>query len=241
MSLKLEHISKHFGSLEVFSDFSLELPEGRITCILGPSGCGKTTLLHLLSGQLQPDTGNISGVDSKHIAYVFQEPRLLPWKTVRGNLEFILSAQKDAGRMNEIVDHTLDVVGLRDFQFHYPAELSGGMKQRVALARAFAYPAELVLMDEPFRGLDIRMKQTLVETFRILWQEKKRTVLFVTHDLDEAIDLGEELILFSQAPVKIIKSFVIDKSGKNLDTVKKEIAGLMGMQMETSGPESGKD
>jgi NitT/TauT family transport system ATP-binding protein len=230
MNLRLEHISKRFGTLEVFRDFSLELTEGRITCILGPSGCGKTSLLHLLSGHLQPDSGNISGVDSRHIAFVFQEPRLLPWKTVRGNLEFILSSQEETGRMNEIVDHTLDVVGLHEFQFHYPAELSGGMKQRVALARAFAYPADLVLMDEPFRGLDIRMKHTLVETFRLLWQEKKRTVLFVTHDLDEAFDLGEELILFSQAPVQIVKRIVDLKETNGEQALRGEIAGLIGLE-----------
>jgi NitT/TauT family transport system ATP-binding protein len=231
MNLKLEHISKRFGSLEVFRDFSLELPEGKITCILGPSGCGKTTLLHLLSGHHQPDAGKISGVDSRHLAYVFQEPRLLPWKTVRGNLEFILSDQEEAGSMSEIVDHTLDVVGLRDFQFHYPAELSGGMKQRVALARAFAYPADLVLMDEPFRGLDMKMKHTLVETFRLLWQEKKRTVIFVTHDLDEAFDLGEELILFSQAPVELVKRISSLSGVKEELALRGEIAGLMGLEL----------
>ncbi|MFN8206234.1 MAG: ATP-binding cassette domain-containing protein [Bacteroidales bacterium] len=229
MSISINHISKRFGSLRVYDDFSLDIPDGKITCILGPSGCGKTTLLHMMNGTLSPDSGSLNGLKERAIAFVFQEPRLLPWKTVRGNLEFILGKQVPVIEIKTLIDHTLDLVGLQEFQDHYPAQLSGGMKQRLALARAFAFPAEIILMDEPFRGLDPALKQLLMETFRKLWNEKKPTVVFVTHDLDDAFNLGGEILVLGHSPVQLLKKFVLPESENERFVYRNEILSLMGM------------
>jgi NitT/TauT family transport system ATP-binding protein len=174
-----------------------------ITAVLGPSGCGKTTLLNILSGVLDPDAGRIEGLEEKRISYLFQEPRLLPWKTVFQNVEFVLLDILPPLERKQRVDHTLDLVGLADFSGYYPEELSGGMKQRLAMARAFAYPADLILMDEPFQALDLRLKIGLAKSFNAAWLQVDRTAIFVTHDIHEALMLGDEIIVFSQAPTTV--------------------------------------
>jgi NitT/TauT family transport system ATP-binding protein len=210
MSLGLRNIHKSFNGRLVFSDFSLSIPENKIICILGPSGCGKTTLLNLLGGTILPDHGEVIGARDKTIAYVFQEPRLLPWKTVKKNLEFVLKDRFGKEAMDALVNHHLNLVGLHEFSHFLPSQLSGGMKQRASLARAFAYPSDIILMDEPFRALDVNLRLSLIEAFRNLWIEDKRTVVFVTHDLDEACSLGEEIVVLTESPVSVLKTISKD-------------------------------
>jgi NitT/TauT family transport system ATP-binding protein len=153
---------------------------------------------------LEPDSGTVKGIDQKKISYVFQEPRLLPWKTVRKNIEFVLTEKYPEEQARNIAQKYIKLVHLENFTDYYPAQLSGGMKQRVSLARAFSYPSELILMDEPFKGLDHKLKFNLMSEFRDLWEHDQRTVIMVSHDVDEAIDLGDTIFIFSEPPVKII-------------------------------------
>lgn len=190
MSLKVEHLYKKLGELEVFSDFSICFEEGKITCILGPSGCGKTTLLNILGGITSPDSGALSGFDGKRFSYIFQDARLLPWKTVRGNIEFVADRGLSASQRSAKVDGLLDRVELSKFADYYPWQLSGGMKQRVSIARSFAIPSDIILMDEPLNGLDAALKRTMIAWFKQIWDSDPRTVIYVTHDEEEAELLG---------------------------------------------------
>ena len=206
MGIQLKQINKSFNNVEIYKDFTLNLPGNEISCILGPSGCGKTSLLNMIGGIIHQDSGSIEGLEDKIISFIFQEPRLLPWKTVKANLEFVL---KDVNlrKKDEIVERNLKIVGLQDFSRFYPGQLSGGMKQRVAIARAFCYPSNLILMDEPLKTLDPKLKWGLMKTFLNLWREDQRSVIFVTHDVDEALVLGEEIFVFSRPPVKVKKRY----------------------------------
>ncbi|HRT48322.1 MAG TPA: ATP-binding cassette domain-containing protein, partial [Bacteroidales bacterium] len=201
MTLEVKGLHKRYGEVEIFRDFSISFTEGMITCILGPSGCGKTTLLNILGKIIPPDGGTLAGFDGKIVSYIFQEPRLLPWKSVRGNIEFVLDRNLLPEERKKITDRFISLVELEDFADYYPAKLSGGMRQRVSIARAFAYPSDIILMDEPLKGLDIKLKLNLIQTFSRIWQEDRRTVIFVTHDVDEALLLGNEIVVFSRAPV----------------------------------------
>jgi NitT/TauT family transport system ATP-binding protein len=202
MGIEIKNVKKAYNELEIFRDFSLTLPEGKISCILGPSGCGKTTLLNMIGGITKHDKGQIDINDQKIISYIFQEPRLLPWKTVKENIEFVIKDLKDKEPINNI-DQYIKMVGLEAFKHYYPSSLSGGMKQRVSIARAFIYPSDIILMDEPLKTLDPRLKLNLMKIFLRIWQNDRRTVVFVTHDVDEALILGEKIFIFSNPPVQL--------------------------------------
>lgn len=201
--LKLSNLNKSRGKLEIFRDFSLSFREGEINCILGPSGCGKTTLLDIISGLTEAEPGFENPFLSHTISFVFQEPRLLPWKTVEENLSFILKTVYKGEELKQKVKEYLQMVELESFSAYYPHELSGGMKQRLSLARAFSYPSDVILMDEAFKALDLKLKNNLTEGFLRLWKKDKRTVIFVTHDVDEALRLGNTIFVFSSPPVAI--------------------------------------
>lgn len=174
-------ITKRYGDKTVFEDFCLELADGKVTCILGASGAGKTTLLHCLAG-LTDYEGSIDGLES-NVGFVFQEPRLLPFATVEENLSYV-------GGTPEEIAETLEMLALTDFAKKYPRALSGGEKQRVALARAVVKKPKLLLLDEPFSSLDLPLKLRFLETFNKLYERYAPTVVFVTHDIDEALCVG---------------------------------------------------
>jgi len=204
MSLQIKNLNKKFNGVTLFRDFNIIFPEDQIMCILGPSGCGKTTLLNILGKTILPDSGTLIGFEGKLFSYIFQEPRLLPWKTVRGNTEFVLSRAIPAGERKKQAEQLIKLVELENFIDYYPSQLSGGMRQRVSIARAFACPSDIILMDEPLNGLDIALKKNMIRWFSQIWKADRRTVIFVTHDIDEALFLGEEIVVFSQPPVKIL-------------------------------------
>lgn len=189
---------------EVLKNINIDIPKEAIAAVLGPSGCGKTTLLKILGGLLQPKSGNISGrIPHGRISYVFQESRLLPWKTVNDNLSFILKDKMDAQTRRKLIDQYLRQVELNEYREYYPHQLSGGMRQRVSLARAFAYPSELMLLDEPFRSLDPNLKLNLMHMFTQIWEKDRRTTVFVTHDVLSSVLLGDYIYILSQRPGEV--------------------------------------
>lgn len=203
MSLELLSISKAFGDRKILKDFSLTIPEGSISCLFGPSGCGKTTLLNLMAGIITPDTGRVEGFIHEPKSYIFQETRILPWKTVLGNVLFPLADIMPPGEAKRQAERFIQMVGLDKELNHYPHELSGGMRQRVSIARAFAYPGTLILMDEAFQNLDKELKYNILKSFLEIWKTDRRTVVFVTHDLEEAEYLGHQIIMLEDRPLKI--------------------------------------
>lgn len=214
MSLTLKKIGKKYDGVEIYKDFDLTLNEGIITCIMGPSGCGKTTLLNMIGGLNPPDSGLMEGFYGKRFSYVFQETRLLPWKTVEGNLDFVLDHSLPKEERKAQIDKLLKMVKMEAFANYYPSQLSGGMAQRVSIARAFAVPSDIILMDEPFSGIDINLKQTMLQHFLEIWKNDRRTILYVTHDVDEALTIGNEIIVLGKAPVKIVLQTHVDESNR---------------------------
>ncbi len=204
MSFIVDKLSKNLAGLEVLADISFAVDSNRIICFLGPSGCGKTTLLNILAGLTKPDAGHLHGFTDS-LSYLFQDPRLLRWRTVAENIDFVLRDRMTAKSRAELIRTNLELVGLWPYRDYYISQLSGGMKQRVAIARAFAYPAEILLMDEPFKSLDLDLKASLIKSFTNIWSRNKRSVFFVTHDIHAAIILGDEILVLSEKPARIQK------------------------------------
>jgi len=194
--LRIDGYTKKYGDLTVFDDFSVEFYDQKINCIMGPSGCGKTTLLNAIAG-LDGDKLKIN------ISYIFQEPRLLPWKRIRQNIMIALPDTFTKAEKRERAEKYLTAVGLEKFMNYYPAQLSGGMRQRAAIARAFAVPCDLLLMDEPFNGQDMKTREELIKLFLKLWKEEPKTVIAVTHSFSEAWLLGDRTLVLTKAPAHI--------------------------------------
>ncbi len=228
---KLEQIYFSYQEHELFNNLNLEIPEGKISCILGPSGCGKTSLLNLISNLIKPKSGNIIGFPDSSFSYILQETRILPWKTVYQNISFTLLDKMSLDLVHEKTEKFINLVELSDWKDQYPSKLSGGMKQRIAIARAFAFPSSTILMDEAFQGLDIGLKNKVFEIFLRSWKEEPKTVIFVTHDLDEALYLGNNIYLMSDAPVNSLERFELDgEPGPDREInplLKKEIKNLL--------------
>jgi NitT/TauT family transport system ATP-binding protein len=201
--IKINRLKKNYDSKKIFNDFNMNIEPYEITCILGPSGVGKTTLFNVISGLTDYEGGEITGIENRNISYLFQEPRLLPWLTVYENIDIVLKNIYPEKKRNEVITHYLEMVGLIEYINNKPEELSGGMKQRLAIARTFAYPSSLLLMDEPFQGLDVKLKNDIIESFLKLWEKDKRTVLFITHDIEEALKVSDQIYIIQDNPVKI--------------------------------------
>ena len=199
------------SSTAALDHFNLDLIEGEFLCIVGPSGCGKTTFLRIIAGLEEPSDGTItvhrSGAGERPLnAMVFQEQSLLPWLTVIDNVAFGLE-MRGLGRRERYAraQPHIEMVGLSRFRDYYPHQLSGGMKQRVSLARAFANDPEILLMDEPFASLDAQNKMILQEELLHIWETHRKTVIFITHAIDEALTLGDRVVVMSAAPGRIME------------------------------------
>lgn len=223
--LDVRGLSLRYGDLTVLRDFTLQVEEGDFVCLLGPSGCGKTTVLKLIAGLVEPQAGEIR-VDGKVISgpgtdrsMVFQNYGLLPWRTVLGNVEFgleIRGVPKVTRR--RIALEQIERLGLAGFERHFPSQLSGGMQQRVALARAFTKNPRLLLMDEPFAAVDMQIREYLQDELLKVWEQVKTTVIFVTHSIDEALYLGDRVVMMSARGGEVRADVEVDLSRPRYET-----------------------
>jgi ABC-type nitrate/sulfonate/bicarbonate transport system ATPase subunit len=217
--IELKSVSKSFtrrdGELSVISGVDLALEAGEFVCLLGPSGCGKSTLLNLIAGLDRATSGEVL-VDGTPVVepgprcvLVFQEYGIFPWATVRENVALGLR-DRPADEIERVVKRYVELVGLQGFEGVYPGELSGGMKQRVAVARALAVEPRIMLMDEPFGALDSLTRLAMRAELIRIWQREGTTILFVTHDVDEAIQLADRVVILSPRPARIVEEVRVD-------------------------------
>ena len=217
----VSNVSKTFGSDEslvyALKNISFTVEEGSFVVIIGPSGCGKTSLLRIIGGLIPPNRGEVL-IDGRPISgpgpdrsIVFQNFRLLPWRKVLGNVEMGLEINgTEKSQRRELSKKVVDLVGLSGFENHYPIELSGGMQQRVGLARALVVNPAILLMDEPFGSVDAQTREQLQTELLKLWSKTRKTVIFVTHDIDEAIYLGDKIIIISSRPGMVHETVTVD-------------------------------
>jgi NitT/TauT family transport system ATP-binding protein len=223
VKLSIEHLSKRYWferedrEVVAVSDVSLAVEDGEFLAIVGPSGCGKTTLLNIVAGLLPYEEGAVS-IDGKQVkgpgvdrAVVFQHSALLPWRTIAGNVRYGMEMQRrfDEATMRERADHFVKMVGLNGFEKHFPNELSGGMQQRVNLARALAADPKVLLMDEPFAALDAQTREFMQAELLKIWSHDRKTVLFITHQINEAVYLADRVAVMSARPGRLKGVFTI--------------------------------
>jgi len=224
-AIKVRGVSHQFGEegdrrfVRALADTSLDVARGELLCLIGPSGCGKSTLLNVIGGLMEPSLGSaevlgkpVHGPLPRDIAFVFQENSLFPWNTVIENIELGMTFQgvaksERAARAAE----ALEAVGLKEFAQHYPAQLSGGMRQRAALARALSLETPILLMDEPFGALDEQTRMILGEDLSVLLARRRKTIVFVTHSLGEAVFLADRVAVFSARPGTIKQLIAVDE------------------------------
>ena len=217
--VRIDRLSKTFRAdghdIAVLNDVTLEVREGELVCILGPSGCGKSTLLNIVGGFVPPTSGGVTidgepvkGPDPRRV-FVFQERGVFPWLTVEGNIGFGLSRLPPAEKARRIA-HYVHLVGLEGFEKAYPQELSGGMKQRVEVARALAVDPDVLYLDEPFGALDSITRLVMRSELLRIWEAEKKTILFVTHDIEESVQLADRIVVLSARPGEIRKVVDVD-------------------------------
>ncbi len=213
----VKNLTKRFGDLTVLDDINFTVKEGEFLVIVGPTGCGKTTFLNLLSTLYEPTEGSII-IDGepadpiKHnISFVFQEPSTLPWRTVRENIAYGMEVKKfPKDRLEAELNKVMDIVGLTECADLYPNQISASMEQRVAIARAFAVNPDLLLMDEPYGQLDVKLRFYLEDELVRIWKEFKNTIIFITHNVEEAVYIAERVLVLTNKPTTVKTSIPID-------------------------------
>lgn len=206
----INNINFKYGSNEIYNNFNIEFQQGKINCIIGESGCGKTTLLNYISEKLY--------YENKRIAYVFQEDNLIPWKNIYVNLKIVAKKYFEKSILEKEINNALVKVRLEKYKYFYPRELSGGMRQRINFARALISNPEVILMDEPFKSLDIKSKNNMIELIKIL-KNTDITIILVTHDINEILMLADVVYYLGGRPVEIIESAI----GINIKNIIKKI------------------
>jgi NitT/TauT family transport system ATP-binding protein len=223
VKLQIDHLTKHYWleredrNVLALSDVSFSVNDGEFMAIVGPSGCGKTSLLNIVAGLLPYEEGSVS-IDGKRVAgpgidraVVFQQSSLLPWRTIARNVRYGMELQRrfDAATMDQRTDQFIKMVGLTGFERHFPSELSGGMQQRVNLARALAADPTVLLMDEPFAALDAQTREFMQSELLKIWAKARKTVLFITHQINEAIYLADRVVVMSARPGRVKDIFTV--------------------------------
>ncbi len=215
MKLELRGVEMKFGATSVLEPIDLDVREGELVCLLGPSGCGKSTFLQIVAGFIKPSAGTVvidgrpvTGPDRKRI-FVFQERGVFPWLTAEENIAFGLHDLAKPDRAKRVAE-LVTLVGLGGFERMYPHELSGGMKQRVEVARALAVDPDMLFLDEPFGALDSMTRLTMRSELLRIWQAAKKTIIFVTHDVEESVQLADRVVVMSARPAKIQRIVEID-------------------------------
>jgi len=215
--IEVRNLTKRFGDLLVLDQISFDVGEGEFLSIVGPTGCGKTTFLNTLS-KLIPSTagdifidGEVADPKKHHLSFVFQEPTCLPWRTVRENVAYGMEVKRvPKAEMEKKLDLIMEMVGLADCADLYPNQISASMLQRIAVARAFAVNPDLLLMDEPYGQLDVKLRYYLEDELVRLWEHLKSTVIFVTHNIEEAVYVSERILILSNKPAKIKAEVKVD-------------------------------
>jgi NitT/TauT family transport system ATP-binding protein len=228
------------GELVALKDIDLDIPQGQFTCLLGPSGCGKSTLLNAVAGFALPTSGTITADGVQVTApgpdrgMVFQEYALFPWMTVEDNIGFGLQIKGMArAQIKERVDYLLGMLSLSDFRARFPKDLSGGMRQRVAIARVLALDSPIMLMDEPFGALDALTRRNLQDELLRIWAELKKTIIFVTHSIEEAIYLADRIVVMTYRPGTVKRDILVelprmrDPSAPEFNALKRELGQLV--------------
>lgn len=203
MDIKICELNKNYGKNLIFKNFNISFESNKVNSIIGKSGCGKSTLLNIIASLVEKDSGEIIGIDKQDISYIFQEDRLIDWLTVGENLSLILKNFYGKEQVSYELKELLKKVDMDNYENQYPQSLSGGMRQRINIARAFAKPSKVIIMDEPFKSIDIKNKISIMNCFKTLLKNENRTVIFVTHDVDEAIFFNDNIYVLGESPVKI--------------------------------------
>ena len=206
--IEVKHIYKKFKKEYIFEDFSISFADRKVTSIIGPSGCGKTTLLRMIAGLEPYEKGQISGISQRSISYVFQEDRLLPWLNVFQNIELVLKSKFPPKESKVKVQEMLAQLDLSEAAEMMPDELSGGMQRRVAIGRALAYDADIILLDEPFKGMDSKLKSEVLPQLAAVWEKAEKTIILVTHDIADARKLSDTVYELSGRPLKKVETLV---------------------------------
>lgn len=208
--MKINNLSKTFitekeTQVRAVEDLTFDVRDGEFVCLVGPSGCGKTTILRIIAGLDTPTSGSIKWMTKNHsIGFVFQDESLLPWRSVWDNIAFGLEIEgRDEKEIEKEVSRLISLMGLEGFETSYPRELSGGMQKRVAIARAFSIDPDILLMDEPFVSLDAQTRNILQQEVLKIWEETKSTVIFITHNVDEAVYLADRVLILAPRPTKV--------------------------------------
>ena len=230
--IEVNHLTKYFDQLHVLDDISFKVKKGEFVCIVGPTGCGKTTFLNLLTRLIEPTSGEllIDGTPAdpkKHnISFAFQESSAFPWLTVEENIRYGMKIKKLPEKViRERTEEILDLLGLKEFRTQFPHQLSVSSEQRIVIGRSFALYPDLLLMDEPYGQMDIKMRFYLEDEVIRLWKELESTVLFITHNIEEAVYLGDRIVLFTNCPAHVKAEYTIDLP-RPRDTVDPEFLRL---------------
>ncbi|MEG1410640.1 MAG: ABC transporter ATP-binding protein [Terrisporobacter sp.] len=219
--ISIKNLNKRYNNKVIFQNFHIDFYKNQVNCIIGKSGCGKSTLLNIISGMIDSDDEDFNTIEKEGLSYIFQDDRLIDWLTVKENISLVVNKIYNKTEVEDLCNKYLDLVGIKEYKNYYPQMLSGGLRQRVNIARSLIYPSKVIIMDEPFKSIDVINKEIIMNNLKEILHKENRTVLFVTHDIEEALILSDKIYVLGNSPVEIKKVF------NNKDIAKNEIYSLI--------------